>query len=355
MLLLSLSCSLLFAFLQATTPAQPPANAPTTVQALADSPTPTDPKELLDLGRKVNGLTGPDIQPWHLKATFEIFDDDGKSNDKGTLEEWWISDKQYKVTYSSAQSSQTDFGTDNGVFRTGNPYWPIGPLAQVHLRLVHPLPSEEHIANFSPEIAEREFGSVKLRCVLPKSKLPQKGDPPIPATYCFSIEKPFLRYSSTINGFEAITFSRILLFRGRYVGGDIIARHLSKPYVNIHVDSLDPIEQVDMSEFQPTPDAKPAPLREGTEVVAGKLIKKGSPNYPLAAKELGVQGVVVIQAVIGKDGHILDNLRVVSGPPELRNSALDAARQWVFTPYLLNGQPVEIETVLKVAFFLPTH
>jgi hypothetical protein len=115
MLLLLVSHCLLFAFLQPTTPAQTPATIPTTAQtpapSLADSPTPTDPKELLDLGRRVNGLTGPDVQPWHLKATFEVFYDDGKSKDKGAFEEWWVSDKRYKLTYQSAGFSQTEYGT----------------------------------------------------------------------------------------------------------------------------------------------------------------------------------------------------------------------------------------------------
>jgi hypothetical protein len=360
MLLLLLSHTLLFAFLQAAAPAQTPAAAPAAVQAapasLADSPTPADPKELLDLGRKVNGLTGPDVQPWHLKASFEIFDDDGKSKDKGTFEEWWVNDKQYKRTYSSAEFSQTDFGTENGVLRTGSPHWAIGPLGQVRLRLVHPLPTEEHIAKLALRITERDFGSVKLRCAaLINPKPPGKEGAPISPSYCFDTEKPFLRYSSTINGFDAITFSRILLYRGRYVGGDIEVLHLGKPFVDIHVDSLVPLDQADMVSLQPTPDALPAPLRQsGTEpdVYAGKLLKKVNPDYPLAAKTLGIQGTVVVQAVIGKDGHILDNLRVVSGPSELRTSAINAVLQWVYEPYLLKGKPVEVGTIINVVFSL---
>jgi hypothetical protein len=105
--------------------AQAPANStpptqPSAATTLANSPTPTDPKELLDLGRKVNGLTGPDVEPWHLKASFETFDDDGKSKDKGTYEEWWVSDKQYKRVYASTDFTQTEYGTDHGPMRVGN-------------------------------------------------------------------------------------------------------------------------------------------------------------------------------------------------------------------------------------------
>ncbi len=130
-MILALGAYLLLGSLQAATspqtsagPAPAPQSAPPAT--LADSPTPTDQKDTVrsELGRKVNGLTGPDVQPWHLKATFEVFDDDGESKDKGTFEEWWVSDKQYKRTYSSAEFSQTDFGTDHGVLRTGNPSWP---------------------------------------------------------------------------------------------------------------------------------------------------------------------------------------------------------------------------------------
>ena len=61
------------------------------------------------------------------------------------------------------------------------------------------------------------------------------------------------------------------------------------------------------------------------------------------------QGEVVLQAVIGKDGTI-QNLHVVSGHPMLIKSAADAVQQWRYRPYMLNGEPVEVETQVRVSF-----
>jgi len=63
------------------------------------------------------------------------------------------------------------------------------------------------------------------------------------------------------------------------------------------------------------------------------------------------QGEVSVQGTIGKDGRIA-NLRVISGPEELRGAALDAVKRWVYRPYLLNGQPVSVDTTINVAFNL---
>jgi TonB family protein len=86
-------------------------------------------------------------------------------------------------------------------------------------------------------------------------------------------------------------------------------------------------------------------------IIAGNLVSRVNPVYPQAAKAAKVQGAVVLQAVIGKDGAI-KSLQVISGPDELAPSALDAVRQWVYRPYLLNGQPTEVETTITVNYSL---
>jgi len=75
------------------------------------------------------------------------------------------------------------------------------------------------------------------------------------------------------------------------------------------------------------------------------------PVYPPDAKAAGIQGSVVLDAVIGKDGSI-SSLKLVSGPPELTKSAWEAVKQWTYKPYLLNGNPVAVETTITVNFAL---
>ena len=98
--------------------------------------------------------------------------------------------------------------------------------------------------------------------------------------------------------------------------------------------------------------ATPSRIRVSQGVTAGMKIHDVSPQYPQMAKIARVQGPVVLAAVIGKDGAI-QNLRVVSTvSPLLNQSALDAVKQWRYRPYILNGEPVEVDTTITVNFTL---
>jgi TonB family protein len=73
------------------------------------------------------------------------------------------------------------------------------------------------------------------------------------------------------------------------------------------------------------------------------------PAYPAIAVLAHVSGTVVLQAVIGTDGHVL-SLHVVSGPAMLQQATIDAVGKWVYKPYLMNNEPVEVSTTIKVVF-----
>jgi protein TonB len=93
------------------------------------------------------------------------------------------------------------------------------------------------------------------------------------------------------------------------------------------------------------------PVRVPSSMVEGMLLRKTVPPYPAIPREAGIQGTVTLQATISKSGTI-ENLRAVSGPPMLQQAALDAVKTWVYRPYLLDGQPVEVETTVQVIFSL---
>jgi protein TonB len=95
--------------------------------------------------------------------------------------------------------------------------------------------------------------------------------------------------------------------------------------------------------------AKPLSISSG--VMAGNLLSRTLPQYPAIPREAHIQGTVVLQATISKAG-LIENLRVVSGPPMLRQAAIDAVQTWRYKPYLLNGDPVEVETTINVVFNL---
>ena len=93
------------------------------------------------------------------------------------------------------------------------------------------------------------------------------------------------------------------------------------------------------------------PVRISGLIVEGLLIKKTVPVYPAIAKATGTQGTVVLQATISRNGTI-ENLRVASGSAMLQQAALDAVKTWRYRPYLLDGEPVEVETTVNVVFKL---
>jgi protein TonB len=97
--------------------------------------------------------------------------------------------------------------------------------------------------------------------------------------------------------------------------------------------------------------ATPQRVRVSQGVSQGLLIHKVQPQYPPLARQARIQGTVVLQALIGKDGNI-QNLHVVSGHPMLTNAALEAVKEWKYKPYYLNGELVEVETTINVNFTL---
>jgi periplasmic protein TonB len=105
-----------------------------------------------------------------------------------------------------------------------------------------------------------------------------------------------------------------------------------------------------LAALAPPPPMAQAPLRL-SHIMEGNLTYRVQPTYPALARIARIQGTVVLQAIISKQGTI-EHLQVVSGPPMLVQAAVDAVQQWRYRPYLLNNEPVEVETQVTVNFVL---
>jgi periplasmic protein TonB len=97
--------------------------------------------------------------------------------------------------------------------------------------------------------------------------------------------------------------------------------------------------------------ATPTRIKIGGSVQQAKLIRQPHPVYPPLAKQARISGTVHLSAIIAKDGTI-QKLEVISGHPLLVPAALEAVKQWVYQPTLLNGEPVEVQTTIDVNFTL---
>jgi protein TonB len=124
---------------------------------------------------------------------------------------------------------------------------------------------------------------------------------------------------------------------GGVIGG-ILSSAQSRPY----------IPPIAAKAAMPMPQHR---VRVSQGVTEGLLLARVVPDYPSIARQARIQGLVVLAAVITKDGTIA-RLQVISGHPMLAPAAIAAVKQWKYKPYLLNGEPVEVETTINVTFTL---
>ena len=92
------------------------------------------------------------------------------------------------------------------------------------------------------------------------------------------------------------------------------------------------------------------PLRV-SQWAEGNLVYRVQPAYPPLARQARIQGAVQMRAIVSKTG-VIENLTVLSGHAMLVTAAVEAVRQWRYRPYMLNGEPVEVETEITVNFVL---
>jgi periplasmic protein TonB len=102
---------------------------------------------------------------------------------------------------------------------------------------------------------------------------------------------------------------------------------------------------------KPVPPQVAQPIKVGGNVLEAKLVTRVMPIYPALARQARISGTVRLEGIIAKDGKVV-NLQVISGHPLLINAAVEAVRQWVYRPTLLNGQAVEVIAPIDVHFTL---
>jgi TonB family protein len=342
---LCLAAFFLLGFIQTATQQSTPSTDPTAQSIPA---TPADPKERLELGQKLNGLQGVNF-PWHVKATYEVVDAAGKSKDKGTFEEWRASEKQYKLAYHSAEFSQEEYGSEHGIFHVGDAGWPSDPVNMLERAIVEPLPSQIG-DGWEEGNLERKFGGLELVCTAITRKHGKQVDEASPS-FCFASKEAILRYVNTPNKTNQLLFDNFVLFRGHVVARDIRLLFLGNLSLSVHIDTIESMKESDL----PTMPASASPVTRRVQVLEGEsgsnAVKKVMPEYPFAARSTGVQGIVVISAVVSKDGHIQE-AHVMAGPSQLQESAVKAVRQWVYRPYLVDGEAVEVDTQINVVYNL---
>jgi TonB family protein len=287
----------------------------------------------------------------HIKATYELLDDHGTVQETGGFDEFWVSPKKYKLTYSSSSFNQTDYSTERGLFRVGDRQWPGYAVTAAHNALFPSMPSSEVLSESKLRSEDRSVGSSTLRCVTVESSAaaPTSFKP----SFCFESSSPMLRMVESSEGIDQIIYNDIASIHGSYFARGAAYFLAGKQRMQMHVDVLDALPQMDEASLLPPTNAVEIPRRvvAGTNIAGGKVIRNVKPDYPGVAMAARVQGTVVLDTVIGKIGRITF-LKVISGPPMLQQPAMDCVRQWEYQPYSEDGEPIEVETRINVVFSL---
>jgi len=321
---------------------------------------PADPAAVFDTASPFYNFSDSSLKPWHLKASYQLYDKKGNPSEQGTFEYWWQSKDVYRTTWTRPSATQTDWYTAD----KKHAYSQTGERLQffehkLKSALLSPLPSftdlEPTKTSFKRTFAGPKDNQVPCIMLIPKS-----DNSDIMAeylglfpTYCFDPSLPILRIYASMGSAE-IRFNKIAKVQGKYLAREIIFLDGKRKVLTATVESATGLDPKDAA-LTPSPEAHIDTVGRvvfASEIFQGHLLRKVPPVYPADAKSLRVSGTVVLRAIIGRDGAIHD-LKVVSTPmPSLAASALWAVSQWEYKPYMVRGEPVEVDTTVKVIFTL---
>ncbi|MGA9069504.1 MAG: hypothetical protein WB424_04555, partial [Terracidiphilus sp.] len=192
----------------------------------ASATLPTDPKALMLLAAKSNGLIGEGMKPWHLKVSFNFYDENGNPKDQGIFEEYWAGEHKHKIAYMSQAYSQIEFETDSGIQLTGMPEVVPDSLAQIQTEFIHPIKFDEKQSKHS-EFKEQsiELSGKIMHCL---TEIGHNDVAPQPIfvgpAYCLENDQLSLRTISSVHWPPGIyvpeslfTFDNIISFQGHFI------------------------------------------------------------------------------------------------------------------------------------------
>jgi TonB family protein len=301
----------------------------------------------------LNSIDDPQLKPWHLKLSFELYDAKGNTTEKGMIEKWWGGPSLEKTAYTSPSYTSMEIRSKDGLYRSKGVSSVPSLLELVLRQVVHPMPSERDLVDSKPDMRKETIGKIPMDCIMLAQQIKNIAYAPLGLfpTYCFDRDEDSLRVSYDF-GSQLIARNKIGAFQKRTVVVDQTTLQGSVTVVSAHVDALESIVPNE-SEFARSADleeVKPNEVLVAPGVMAGLKTSGVNPHYPETSRRDHVSGSVILRARIGSDGHI-HSLRVISTPAaDLAIASLAAVRQWTYKPYLLNGEAVDVNTQITVNF-----
>jgi Gram-negative bacterial TonB protein C-terminal len=297
-----------------------------------------------------SSLSAPDLKPWHLKLDVQLFDAKGKPSEQGTIEEWWASTTTYQIAYTFPSYTAVEILNGKDFSKTkgaGSVPFLIKLLLN---QVVHPMPSAVEISAVTPDLRQHSFGKMQLECIM----LDLKIEPPVPApwglypTYCFDPGKDSLRLSFSY-GSQFIVRNAIGRFQERSIATNIKVSANGFDEATAHISVLESNSSITLPETdQTTLQLIDQSLSPGHGVIPGRKIGGNHPVYPDLPEKRSTKGESSIDALIGTDGHVHSMKLISTSDPYFAISALNSVQSDTYTPFMLNGKPVEATLNIKI-------
>lgn len=300
----------------------------------------------------LTALDSPAVKPWHLKLNVQLFDDRGKPTEQGDIEEWWANPQQSLISYTFPSYTGKVLQTADGTFRTAHFGVPPMLVALLLDQVVHPMPRAADLEGTEPTLRKETVATLPLACIMLSQPLKDVPVQPLGLfpTYCLDESKDILRATYFLGSVAAVQ-NTVGKFQNLMIATNVT--------VNVGATKLAEARLTALAGLKPdaTLFSKPEgfePVGKMTlvssEVMNDQALIKVPTVYPATAKSKHSDGAVVMRAIIGRDGHV-HTLQLKSTPDaDLALSALYAVRQWVYKPYLLNGEAVDVDTTITVRF-----
>jgi len=304
-----------------------------------------------DLKQRLNDIVGvsslerENAEPYHLKFSFQLYDLYGKPTETGVLEQYWTPKHSELTIQSPSYSFPDQAGTASASLR--NRYL----INELLRQITNPFSGENLSTGTELKETALKDGKIDLSClrfVLPQASNGNAPTSPERWSLCTQPGENALRIMSR-NGDPVIVRNTVGTFRGVKVGITTTINYLNHPAITGHIQTLETFHPDAAFE---THESKQSPDHVSEDLTNGHVIQKPAPRYPAEAKMEHLSGDVFLAGSISKEGSISDLSVIASPDKSLSDSAVTAVRQWRYQPFLLKGQPTEVETIIVVHYRL---
>jgi len=321
------------------------------------------PEQIFAAAAPFYDFSSASLKPWHLTASYQLYDPNGQPSERGTWEYWWASPTLYRSTWTRGSSTRSEWHTADGKIIESASGENLHFL-EVNLpeNLFAPLPKPD-VYDPAKTWLDREtvpLGNSKAACVrvVRKSMPPILGQPQSRIqliTYCFDPKVPALILA--VDALSGITsaYGDFIQMQGRYLARSFAETVNNRKLLTITVDAVSALGANDSAlspPAHPQGDALPV-VNVAYDSMTNHALKTPVPNfYPSMARQKMLSGTVLVEARIGVDGKV-EGAQVISSPgTPLTNAAEEAISHWEYKPYLQNGSPTEVITEIEMVYKL---